>query len=516
MTTPLNTSVPVELLSDQRGVYGIGVSELFDLEALAWACGIEPEETRDHECPRSLILRPDRLANSRRGRHAVLQKINGGFPHSVFRHSIEERLRRFIHHEALNRAGLPWPQPHRWPLYSERWWSSDKRQQARNRGVYHGLRMHSLHVINHLIGKVIEEAADADAIKAARRFAFEHREYIYRAGAQSRRALQLASTFPVLAIMLYSDHARVHSLVAVCSSDRWKSAEVAERKCLAVDLVERGARLRDVAATMGVPMALRRIKPGVAHLAFDLLRQRTDLLHYMPDTVPRSRIWLRAVNWAHHRAGAEFSEWTARHITQIRGGLNETAAFLSDIADWVGASQKVAPDCPFRPPAGWRFVTRPFAPSMSLKTVTALSADWHEAVANNMDGTNCAFPRPWHEAAKVGDFEIIPIENSAELYREGNAMHHCVGTYTDDVQRGRLYVYSVRHNGERVATFALARKGNRSALTQIRGPCNSLPPKNILATVQRWLRAQGPLPPDFAATARDVVVDEPVYGHVGV
>jgi hypothetical protein len=34
---------PVELLRDQRGVYGIGVSDLFDLEAVAWSCGIEPE-----------------------------------------------------------------------------------------------------------------------------------------------------------------------------------------------------------------------------------------------------------------------------------------------------------------------------------------------------------------------------------------------------------------------------------------------------------------------------------------
>ena len=34
---------PVELLRDQRGVYGIGVSDLFDFEVVAWSCGIEPE-----------------------------------------------------------------------------------------------------------------------------------------------------------------------------------------------------------------------------------------------------------------------------------------------------------------------------------------------------------------------------------------------------------------------------------------------------------------------------------------
>jgi len=32
-------AVPVELLRDGRGVYGIGVSEQFDYEAIAWSCG---------------------------------------------------------------------------------------------------------------------------------------------------------------------------------------------------------------------------------------------------------------------------------------------------------------------------------------------------------------------------------------------------------------------------------------------------------------------------------------------
>jgi hypothetical protein len=34
-------------------------------------------------------------------------------------------------------------------------------------------------------------------------------------------------------------------------------------------------------------------------------------------------------------------------------------------------------------------------------------------------------------------------------------MHHCVGTYGDQVQRGDLYIYSIRRNGERAATLAL-------------------------------------------------------------
>ena len=56
---------PVELLRDQRGVYGIGVSDLFDFEVVAWSCGIEPEAYSFERPPGALILRPDWLAANR-------------------------------------------------------------------------------------------------------------------------------------------------------------------------------------------------------------------------------------------------------------------------------------------------------------------------------------------------------------------------------------------------------------------------------------------------------------------
>jgi hypothetical protein len=128
---------PVELLRDRRGVYGIGVSELFDFEVVAWSCGVELEPYTFERPPDALILRPDWFPDNR-PRGAVLQKIAGGFRRGPFMRSHEERLRQFIHHEALNRSGLPWPPQHLSPgETAEVWWSADK-QQRRQRSA-HGL-----------------------------------------------------------------------------------------------------------------------------------------------------------------------------------------------------------------------------------------------------------------------------------------------------------------------------------------------------------------------------------------
>ena len=105
---------PVELLRDRRGIYGIGVSDAYDIEAVAWACGVDPEDTWRTRRVSNLILRPDmfQFGKGRVYKGAVLQKITGGFKYGMFTNSTEERLRQVIHHEALMRAGLPWPPPH--------------------------------------------------------------------------------------------------------------------------------------------------------------------------------------------------------------------------------------------------------------------------------------------------------------------------------------------------------------------------------------------------------------------
>jgi PcfJ-like protein len=244
--------------------------------------------------------------------------------------------------------------------------------------------------------------------------------------------------------------------------------------------------LRDIAAVVNIPMGLRHVKPSVAHLASDVFCQHPEFLNFLPTTAPKQRIWLLLVNWAFHKVNLDFAKWATSHVFEIPGRrLREVHSLISDFADWVCA------EGPSR-----QFVIRPFQSSMSLKTVMTLSAEWHEAVAAAMDGPAAAFPPPWYAAAKIGDYGIVPIDNSAALYREGAAMHHCVGTYANAVQRGSLYVYSVRRDGQRVATLAIERgpTSTKARLVQLRGPCNAQPPKAVTLAVQRWLRAQGPLP----------------------
>jgi hypothetical protein len=467
----ITQTMPVELLRDARGIYGIGITEPHDLEALAWSCGIEEETYFRCSPPPPLILRQDWLECVKwpYGYGAALQKIVGGLRHGPFEHTTEEKLRRFIHHEALQRAGLPWPPPDH---HHEQWWSHDKAQQARNRGVYHGLRRLSVGVINRLIGELHEAAADPDAIRAARRFTMRHREGIYRGCALSRRALQLVETFPVAALAIYAGW---------WPSYVTQSRQRTQQQQDGAKLVEFGARLRDVAAVLNFPLALRHVPPGAAHLVGSAVLRHPDLIQWMPSQTPAAKIWLLSVDFAHNRGGDDFGRWIARHVSEIPGRLHGVGHTVADLADWVRAREGI----------GREFVIRSFTSAMGLKAATQASQEWHEAVATNADcRQGPELPAPWYPAAKRCGFDIVPIATAADLYREGQAMHHCVATYADRVREGACYVFSVRQSGERMATVSLARAGARVLIEQVRGPCNRTPTMAIMTAVRQWLRTR--------------------------
>jgi hypothetical protein len=163
--------------------------------------------------------------------------------------------------------------------------------------------------------------------------------------------------------------------------------------------------------------------------------------------------------------------------------MSQCTERLEDIGDWVRASANA------NVPGGERFIPRPFHPDMSVATVLKLSGEWHEVIAGSMSDTHCRFSPPWFPAQTIGEYELVPIDNAAALYLEGNAMHHCVASYFEAALTGKLCIYSIREHGERVATVAFMQGAKGPAIEQIRGPRNKLVPK-IEKAISRWLWTQ--------------------------
>jgi hypothetical protein len=486
---------PVDLLSDAKGVYGIGLKEecehyphlilRFDVLA-ASALPTGSRETLLHTLPSRRFLRSSyewdllgvmldealkrnpRYQDFKQEESRLYQELNKRKDLEIVRISDlqGQELEVVRIFQTLTEERVEEEIEGR-PREVEAWWKGERGKLYRQ--IKWGQRRRQLINLNGMLKQLIAEAAEPNALKLARRFHPLLRENIYRAAAISPRALQLIDAFPVLGMVIYTP----------MNNDHWR-----DRAPDAVKMVERGVRLNQIAAFMDIPLWARKIKPAVATW-FEYVSE--DLHYYLPEKTWEQRLWLWAAFETTRRwRNPEFASWIARNVLKLardlpdhRGNRIEPVLwFLTDMNDWVMEAKRQEPRC----------ITRPFSPDMSVNTVRRENELWHDAIAK-CDAAKSKFkiPPPWYPAAESNGYSIVPVDSAEELWKEGRVMHHCVGSYDYRVAAGNCYVYSVRQGDNRIATFELVKERDKVKPGQIRAACNAEPPKEVKIAVRKWI-----------------------------
>jgi hypothetical protein len=122
----------------------------------------------------------------------------------------------------------------------------------------------------------------------------------------------------------------------------------------------------------------------------------------------------------------------------------------------------------------------------SLERALAEEHKWHAelGLAQTVERTGLPLDTeidyaPLPPAWECGGLSFVALQTGKALHAEGVAMHHCVATYWQRVVDGDVRIYSVRENGNRVATLELtgpkkyAWRVRHFELRQLVGACNS-------------------------------------------
>jgi len=91
------------------------------------------------------------------------------------------------------------------------------------------------------------------------------------------------------------------------------------------------------------------------------------------------------------------------------------------------------------------------------------------------------FPAP----PLAGNENIIPILNSYDLFLEGKLMHHCVGSYSDEVLTGQSYIYKIL-KPER-ATLEIGLDAEKPYIAQLVLAANQQPHSDTFLEIEHWL-----------------------------
>ena len=86
------------------------------------------------------------------------------------------------------------------------------------------------------------------------------------------------------------------------------------------------------------------------------------------------------------------------------------------------------------------------------------------------------------------DYSIIAAKKLADLLLEGNALHHCVGSYVDSVYSGREYILFLRKNSDLETSYFTIDLTPEKQVRQIHGKCNCNMDSEIEPFVKQWAK----------------------------
>jgi hypothetical protein len=151
----------------------------------------------------------------------------------------------------------------------------------------------------------------------------------------------------------------------------------------------------------------------------------------------------------------------------------------------------------------------PAQPNLSMKGRTPESVlramrEWHRSLMQGQAKTTpiswkrSGFPSfEWRDGPAEDDrvYRIVELLTSSELLVEGQAMRHCVASYTNSCATGRTSIWSLQksiESGRVVRLVTIEVSNNRSAIVQVRGRCNRLPNEGEMTLLNSWGEAGGP------------------------
>jgi len=278
-------------------------------------------------------------------------------------------------------------------------------------------------------------------------------------------------------------------------------------------LVRQGAKTRDIAEWVNVPMCFKRF--AAAHQArllkvHDFLSEHTDLVsHHCPKRTADQGSWLSHIRKARSSGSSEFAIWVAVHwpeLVAIEPDRRLLRSKICDWRDWVRACvvQRIGsenidsicqitndPDLISGIEDWWQGYVdlaeagKPFNKEMSPQTVIKLSDAWHERQAETQ-AADVEFPEPWYEGGDVGDYHIEPMRTAVELSKYAYHFHNCATSYAHDIAKGRCFLYVVFEGDDLKAMLEIIRKGRGACVDQLKGLRNSEVSEELKSAVDAW------------------------------
>ena len=311
----------------------------------------------------------------------------------------------------------------------------------------------------------------SDEIEALiRRFNADSRRSVRRLLYSSPRLADLASVFP----------GAIHALAT--------RRGTATRRRRALELVEEGAQLKEVARALDLPLWLRRLPPDAfagplpVLPASEMFARR--IVNQLPSTTAESAFWLASVAFASNACNEYFALWLAGQPVFTDSGEPERLfGVLAAYAWFSGADGTRAHS----------LIVVPWRPEMAFDTAVCAAKSWLNRIRLTLQLRDGAIADTWLVPGDAAGFTFVPLVDQGEILAEAHAMQNCADQYADRLARDKCRLFSVRRKGTRIATLEIgphSRETGVLAINQLKARHNMPAPADVWQGAHAWLSQQ--------------------------
>jgi hypothetical protein len=246
-----------------------------------------------------------------------------------------------------------------------------------------------------------------------------------------------------------------------------------------------GHALAEAAAAADVPLWLRKLPPEALTRPIPRLPDgelfRRQIANHLPRSPKLAPIWLQVVADVAEIAHEQAAVWIARELGRDEPRrVNHARLRLISLWAWFS-----------RQPATFahELIERPWSPEMRIGPALAAAEHWRTIVALHVSLGRRPITEMWLRTAEMAGYDFVPLASIAAISEEAKAMRNCLNTYGYNLAHNRSRLWSVRRNGERVATLRIACRYRDPLLNivELKSAGNADVPRELWWAARQWL-----------------------------
>lgn len=302
------------------------------------------------------------------------------------------------------------------------------------------------------------------------RFELPARRELRRLIRTSPRFADLAESFPAAAYTLAARH-----------GDR-------QTRLHAARLVREGAKLKDVAQALNLPLWLRRLPPSAFIGKIGPLPDSESFARRIATRLPSGRtdpsFWLASLTFASTAADEDFALWLADQSICSDGAQPERLFPVLAAYAWYSKAPHTS---------AHGLIVVPWRQEIAFDTALCAAKSWLNRLRLVMQLEPGKLVDSWLRQGEAMGLQFVPLLNQEDILEEAQAMQNCADQYADRLAREKCRLFSVRRGTTRVATLEIGphpRETGILAITQLKARHNMPASTEIWQAAHAWLANQ--------------------------